>query len=84
MLATILVFVGVFLLSVGCLFVDEDTNNSRGVVSLIFVMDSLFMIAGGLDITTSRIEKRTSKQCQFEGCPYEFEVQNRKDTVLIE
>lgn len=76
-------FGGMVLFLVGML-VNNDMNKGQEFATMIMILAGLFMIGYGIDAEREKGMRKASKQCQFQECPYEFKVETRHDTTVIE
>lgn len=78
------VMIGFFGTLVAGLMLHDNAGSLRVIVALILAIGGLSFSVYALEGAYERGMKDASKACQFEECPYEYEVRARteRDTVL--
>ena len=58
-------------------------NAESDVTGVLFFLTVVIFIGFLIPREVEEAKKEASFQCQFEECPYEYDIQNDQDTVLV-
>ena len=80
------IMLGFLLTLCGGLILDDNVGRARGFISIVLLFAGLVFSVYALEQKHREGMKDASGACQFEECPYEYEVRARteRDTVLTQ
>jgi len=80
------IMLGFLLTLCGGLILDDKAGEARVCVSLVLLITGLVFSVYALEDKHKEGMRDASRLCQFEECPYEYEVRSRtqRDTVLAQ